>query len=142
MAQPTNDTKAGAGILPDTELNPLVNPLLAAHMGRWAEVYFTSPPERRAQAVSDLVRELWAIHRHQFPPQRWSSETIWPKVRDEAAEVSSPNSEPPDRSSAESCGHQNAAHKDSAACAARPDVFAGAAATIRGTGADRACSLE
>ena len=27
-------------------------------MGRWAEVYFTSPPERREQAVLDLVREL------------------------------------------------------------------------------------
>jgi len=45
-------------ILPDSELNPLLNPLLAANMGRWAEVYFTSSPEKRAQAVSDLVREL------------------------------------------------------------------------------------
>ncbi len=27
-------------------------------MGRWAEVYFTSPPERREQAVLDLLREL------------------------------------------------------------------------------------
>jgi hypothetical protein len=43
---------------PDPELNPLVNPLLAAHMGRWAEVYFTNPPEKRDQAVSDLLREL------------------------------------------------------------------------------------
>jgi hypothetical protein len=44
--------------LPDPELNPLLNPVLAAHMGRWAEVYFTSPPEKRGQAVSDLIREL------------------------------------------------------------------------------------
>jgi hypothetical protein len=44
--------------LPDPELNPLLNPLLAAHMGRWAEVYFTNPPERRGQAVADLLREL------------------------------------------------------------------------------------
>ena len=44
--------------LPDPELNPLLNPLLAAHMGRWAEVYFTSPPERRGQAVAELLREL------------------------------------------------------------------------------------
>jgi hypothetical protein len=50
--------KIDADILPDPELNPLLNPLLAAHMGRWAEVYFTSPPEKRGQAVSDLVREL------------------------------------------------------------------------------------
>src|ERR1700733_5967606 len=39
-------------------LNPILNPLLAAHMGRWAEVYFTSPPEKREQAVADLLREL------------------------------------------------------------------------------------
>jgi hypothetical protein len=45
-------------ILPEPELNPLLNPLLATHMGKWAEVYFTNPPEKRAQAVSELVREL------------------------------------------------------------------------------------
>jgi hypothetical protein len=39
-------------------LNPLLNPLLASHMGRWAEVYFTNPPEKREEAVSDLLREL------------------------------------------------------------------------------------
>jgi hypothetical protein len=44
--------------LPQPELNPLLNPLLAANMGRWAEVYFTSAPERREQAVADLLREL------------------------------------------------------------------------------------
>lgn len=108
VAQPTNDTKTGAGILPDTELNPLVNPLLAAHMGRWAEVYFTSPPEKRAQAVSDLVRELSGDSSSPVSAPTVSSEAIWPKVRDEAAEVSSPNSEPPPVQ-CESCGHQNAA---------------------------------
>ena len=56
MAQPTDESKTTS--LPEPELNPLLNPLLAAHMGRWAEVYFTSPPEKRAQAVADLVREL------------------------------------------------------------------------------------
>ena len=29
-------------------------------MGRWAEVYFTSPPEKREQAVLELLRELEA----------------------------------------------------------------------------------
>jgi hypothetical protein len=43
---------------PDCELNPLSNPLLAANLGRWAEVYFTSPPDQRAQAVAGLLREL------------------------------------------------------------------------------------
>ena len=48
------------GILTPPELNPLLNPVLAQNMGRWAEVYFTSPPEKREQAVLDLVRELEA----------------------------------------------------------------------------------
>jgi len=56
VAQPIDEPNVR--ILPDPELNPLLNPLLAAHMGRWAEVYFTNPPEKRAEAVSELVREL------------------------------------------------------------------------------------
>lgn len=44
--------------VPDRELNPLSNPLLSANLGRWAEVYFTNSPERRAQAVTVLLREL------------------------------------------------------------------------------------
>ena len=44
--------------LPQAELNPLLNPLLSQNMGRWAEVYFTSPPEKREQAVQELLREL------------------------------------------------------------------------------------
>jgi len=56
VSQPTDKTEAD--ILPDAELNPLLNPLLAGNMGRWAEVYFTTPPEKRGQAISDLVREL------------------------------------------------------------------------------------
>ena len=53
-----NDRSSGSRTLPLAELNPLVNPLLAENMGRWAEVYFTSPPERREQAVVELLREL------------------------------------------------------------------------------------
>lgn len=40
------------------ELNPLLNPLLEKNLGRWAQVYFTSQPEAREQAVLDLLREL------------------------------------------------------------------------------------
>lgn len=86
MAQPTDESKAA--ILPDPELNPLLNPLLAAHMGRWAEVYFTSPPERRAQAVSDLVREL--SNNSTTEPgssQRANDKPIWKGVKDEADRV-------------------------------------------------------
>lgn len=44
--------------LPSPELNPLTNSVLGRHMGRWAEVYFTSPPEKREQAVQELLRQL------------------------------------------------------------------------------------
>jgi hypothetical protein len=54
------DHSDGAGTLPSPELNPLLNPLLGQNMGRWAEVYFTSPPEKREQAVLELLRELQA----------------------------------------------------------------------------------
>ncbi len=46
--------------LPNPELNPLQNATLGRHLGRWAQVYFTSPPEKREQAVGDLLRELEA----------------------------------------------------------------------------------
>lgn len=48
--------------LPKPELNPLVNPLLADNMGRWAEVYFTSPPEKREEAVIELLHDLEREH--------------------------------------------------------------------------------
>lgn len=53
-----NDNSNRNGTLPSPELNPLINPILGAHMGRWAEVYFTSPPEKRDEAVLELLREL------------------------------------------------------------------------------------
>ena len=63
MPHPTDESDKNT--LPDPELNPLLNPLLAAHMGRWAEVYFTNPPEKRGQAVADLLREL----QNALPPE-------------------------------------------------------------------------
>ena len=56
MPQPIDESEANP--VPDPELNPLLNPVLAAHMGRWAEVYFTNPPEKRGEAVAELIREL------------------------------------------------------------------------------------
>ena len=44
--------------LPDPRLNPMINPRLGKNLGRWANVYYTSPPEKREQAVLELVREL------------------------------------------------------------------------------------
>ena len=59
MARP-NDEFQSPSTLPLPELNPLLNPLLGKNMGRWAEVYFTTPPERREEAVIELLRELEA----------------------------------------------------------------------------------
>ena len=44
--------------LPNAELNPLLNPTLGQNLGRWAQVYFTSSPEKREEAVGELLREL------------------------------------------------------------------------------------
>jgi hypothetical protein len=57
---PPKEESESAHELPRPELNPLVNPLLGENMGKWAEVYFTSPPEKREEAVLDLIRELKA----------------------------------------------------------------------------------
>jgi hypothetical protein len=54
------ESSDGPSSLPAPELNPLLNPLLGQNMGRWAEVYFKSPPEKREQAVLELLRELRA----------------------------------------------------------------------------------
>ncbi len=58
MPAPFNKPAEPPQGLPDPELNPMTNPLLAKNMGRWAEVYFTTPPEKREEAVQELLREL------------------------------------------------------------------------------------
>jgi hypothetical protein len=57
LPRPTNSPDPH-DTLPQPEVNPLMNPLLAQNMGRWAEVYFTSPPEKRNEAILELLREL------------------------------------------------------------------------------------
>jgi len=54
----SDDNQDKPKTLPSPELNPLTNPVLGRNMGRWAEVYFTSPPEKREQAVQELLHEL------------------------------------------------------------------------------------
>lgn len=74
--------------LPNPELNPLQNPTLGRNLGRWAQVYFTSPPERREQAVVDLLRELKsetdpdlpALDEPAAPPARSTIPAAVPKV--------------------------------------------------------------
>lgn len=57
MTQKSDDT-GRSGTLPAPELNPLLNPILNKNLGKWAEVYFTNPPEKREEAVIHLLREL------------------------------------------------------------------------------------
>jgi hypothetical protein len=64
---PETEPSEEPNTLPPPELNPLLNPLLAENMGRWAQVYFTSPPEKRDEAVHELLRELEAEHEAHAP---------------------------------------------------------------------------
>jgi hypothetical protein len=41
-----------------SELNPLTNPILEQNLGRWAKIYFSNPPAKREQAVSQLLEEI------------------------------------------------------------------------------------
>src|ERR1039458_7178145 len=56
VPQPTDKSETSS--LPDPELNPLLHPLLKENLERWAEVYLSIPPEKRGEAVSELLREL------------------------------------------------------------------------------------
>lgn len=56
------------GHLPEPELNPMMNPKLGENLGRWAQVYFTAPPEKRKEAVEELLRELESEDPNYVPP--------------------------------------------------------------------------
>jgi hypothetical protein len=60
LAQPQEKSPDRLTDLPNPELNPMQNPTLGRNLGRWAQVYFTTPPEKREQAVVELLRELEA----------------------------------------------------------------------------------
>ena len=56
---------------PSPELNPLTNPVLEQNLGRWAKVYFSNPPAKREQAVSNLLEEIkWESGPDASPPSR------------------------------------------------------------------------
>jgi hypothetical protein len=95
----------GASTLPAPELNPLVNPVLGQHMGRWAEVYFTAPPEKREQAVLELLREL------QGEPEPASAAATGPEPAPRIAEAQQASSRCP------WCGRENpASHRFCGIC--------------------------
>ncbi len=65
-----NDHSDDPDTLPPAELNPTLNPVLGQNMGRWAEVYYKSPPEKRDEAVLELLHKLNAesAHEHAATP--------------------------------------------------------------------------
>lgn len=60
MPYPPEKAFQPAADLPDPELNPLLNATLGRHLGRWAQAYFTTPPEKRGEAIYELLNELKA----------------------------------------------------------------------------------
>ena len=108
---PQRTDKFDANALPDPELNPLLNPLLAAHMGRWAEVYFTNPPEKREQAISELLREL----ENTSPPDADSVQAVHAQSETKETEMTELlESAPAEMDSARTCAvcaHSNSAEQ-------------------------------
>jgi hypothetical protein len=95
VAQPQEKTADQSPELPNPELNPLLNPTLGQNLGRWAHVYFTSPPEKREQAVLDLLHELQAEGAGGAAPR------FGPSEASEEAQVSA------DKIRCAECGHEN-----------------------------------
>jgi hypothetical protein len=52
------DEPGKTATLPRPELNPLQHPLLRKNLELWAEIYFGNPPEKRDDAVLQLLHEL------------------------------------------------------------------------------------
>ena len=101
MPQSQEKTREPNQKLPNPELNPLLNSTLGNNLGRWAQAYFTSPPEKREEAVLELLRELEAENGGEDSPS--GDLTTSPKWSDAAAgsQLS------PSLTCAE-CGHANA----------------------------------
>jgi len=88
---PQTDDCKSSSILPSAELNPLVNPLLGQHLGRWAEVYFTAAPDKREDAVRELLLQLQA----EDPDDKDPSEGSAPHREMAASENQSPEKRAP-----------------------------------------------
>ncbi len=103
-----SENESDSNTLPDPALNPLLNPILAAHMGRWAEVYFTNPPEKRGEAVAELIREL----ENNSPPAPASDQVVNDQaINDERVSEKIETTEPSDAveplRTCSVCGHKN-----------------------------------
>ena len=106
MASST-DSSEGARTLPRPELNPLLNPLLAENMGRWAEVYFTSAPEKREEAVLELLRELEARNLEQGPAVSQAAPAVQKRVSTVTMDKAAVEGTRTDLRPCPTCGHDN-----------------------------------
>jgi hypothetical protein len=58
--EPEVPRSSASPALPNARLNPLLNPLLAKQLGRWAHIYYTASVDKREAAIEKLVCELEA----------------------------------------------------------------------------------
>jgi hypothetical protein len=102
--------------LPDPELSPMTNPILSRNLGKWAQVYFTSPPEKRAQAVAELVQELEETSGRNGPdqgsvtadnPGAGKGQIYEQQFREKAEEVAAHMAELPSSMACPECAHIN-----------------------------------
>jgi len=84
-------------------LNPLSNRLLAEHLRLWAEVYFSNPPERREQAISELLRELQERKAQKQTVASEASSVAPP----EPVGIFCPENNAPSLVRCKGCGHEN-----------------------------------
>jgi len=117
-----SDRSEGTDSPPRQELNPLLNPLLAENMGRWAEVYFTNPPERRDEAVLELLRDLEREETRATPKAPSTAARTVSATKSSGAGQALPEQRQPDMRSCASCGHENpVTHQFCGMCGARVD---------------------
>lgn len=109
MPLPPPTDEPNTSTLPDPELNPLLNPLLAAHMGKWAEVYFTTPPEKRSQAIAELIRELENAPSEPVAPPAVTGHKA--QNEEETTEVAKPTQPAEILRNCSACGYGNAAEQ-------------------------------
>jgi hypothetical protein len=110
LANPTDRSS-----LPIAELNPLLNPLLAKNMGRWAEVYFNAVPEKREEAVQGLLRQLVAEEAgarseaiHEPAGSRNAREIFAEPAREGSSLSTERHAERSAAVTCPACGHENA----------------------------------
>ena len=115
-----SDRSAGSDAPSHQELNPLLNPLLAENMSRWAEVYFTNPPEKRDEAVLALVRELEREEKQASAPS--TAAGMANATNASVAGRAFSEQRRPDFRSCGACGHENpVTHQFCGMCGARVD---------------------